>query len=71
VLKARIWHGAVKARRKKDMYLALCDGDSGIPVDGAACASSPSRCSPCGVVFLFFLFVMGDTPLEDSSLIRA
>jgi hypothetical protein len=76
VLKARIyhderWHGVVKARRKKDAYLTLCDSDGSIPVDGAAHASSPSGYPPCGHIFLFFGFVMGDAPLVSSSSIRA
>jgi hypothetical protein len=58
--------GAIKARRKKDTYLTLCDGDGGGPMDGAACAS------PLPVALLvdanFFGFVMGDTSLEGSSL---
>jgi hypothetical protein len=64
VLKARIyhderWHGVVKVRRKKDAYFTLCDSDGGIPVDGAAHASSPSGCPPCGHIFFVFWICNG------------
>jgi hypothetical protein len=50
-------HGDVKARRKKDTYLTLCDGNGGGPVVGAAGSSSPSNYLPYGhkIFFVFWI----------------